>query len=799
MPVRLICFVLFQVFVSCNIYAQVQLSGAIVESGSKPIPYLTLQLSKAGSTKKLYSITDTTGKFRFVNVVKGEYQLLISGIGIQERRMQVLVDTVNKELDLIVFDNYNSKSLQEVSVSFKKQVQQKIDRMVFNVAGTPVGQSGSILELLERVPGIEINSQLSDLALNGKNNVGIMINDKITRLPISAILNLLSGTSANAIERIEIITNPPAKYDAEFSGGLIHIVYKKKETEKLSGSFLIGLGYGKKDKEKFSLNWSGRVKKAFYFGDVNFDRNDNPRTYYYDYYRDLNDTIATNRTISYRKPVVTNYIGRLGGDYYLNKKWTVGVLANFSSNRYNETVNGDNSFQVSANNNQLQAESLKLSNTQKAYRNLFSLNVNNFVKLDSLTSLNIDLDYVNFYSTAPNYYKNVRTSPAAADSAYYFTVSKITPVAVWGGKIDYEKLISSKIKIGFGTKYTASLLKNEVAVNDLVNAQYVKNNELSDNSSMHENILAFYYTMDWNLDRKTKLNAGVRYENYQHRLNLKDSASQLYTNNNIFPALFISRSLTRNQNIQFSYGRRINRPDFFALAPYILFIDPNTYSYGNIYLKPSISNVISGSYKFKSYIGTIEYTSEKNAIASAQSVFQIENNRQVLTSVNLDRLNYLSLSILTPFTLTNWWSIQNNLQGFYYLQTWEGVKKRSTTFTIKTTQDFKIDKSLTAQLFFSFNSRKYLGTSTTRDLQRVSINISKNLKKINGNLLVSFNDIFGRDFQYDNGAGNVYSHIKYVTEARVVRVTFVKNFGASNNSKERKRETSTSEQKKRLE
>ncbi|WP_367867786.1 outer membrane beta-barrel protein [Pedobacter sp. WC2423] len=788
-------FLAFFLSLSCNcIYAQYKITGKIFDKNNNPLPFVDVKANNTRITK--VSLTDKDGVYTINNLPASDYEITIHTLLSKEIKKSVTV--TDKDLDLGITFIDQEKNLQEVVITGQKkqQVEQKIDRLVINVEGTPIGISGSALEVLQRLPGVEIGSNGSSITLNGKSEVGVLINDKLTRIPISSLIQILSSTNAKDIEKIELISIPPAKYDAEFTGGLINIKQVKKNTKGTNGSILAGLGFGKKDKEKFGINWNARNNKINFYGDLNYDRNNTPRTFTNSgTSRSSDQSVTSNFTETYRDPIITGYSGRLGLDYYINSKFTFGVLVNGNLNNFKQEASGFN-----IKNNLNKNYYTGLFNDEDSDRNLFTSNLNLNYKIDSLQVLNFDVDYLKYLNKAPNNYNNhYFDENGALERNEIFSVTKNTPVAVGVGKIDYSRILSEKIKLDFGGKYTYSKLDNTVLVNDLIDGQYVQNNNLSEKSNLTENISATYLSVDWGADEKTNIKLGLRYEYSTQKLDLLSAGNALDTKlSELFPSLFFSREIGKKSSLQASYGRRVSRPTYFDLAPYVLFLDPNTFYFGNIRLKPSISNILSLNYKFQKYIASVEYSHEKNSIARSQIVFLPESSQQRLTSLNLDYLNTLTFSINAPLKINKWWEMQNSFQLSYINQKIDAQKNDDYFFIIRTTQTFSLPKDFSIQLFSAYNSNRLSGVSKIKQYQRVNLSLDKKIKKMNSSIQLSFNNVFGQNYSFESFEANNSSFVKYSYEPRIIRLTYIYNFGNSKLSKQRKREVSSEEIKNRL-
>ena len=793
-----ITFILLLIVISFNLNAQNNILGVIKDTNNNRIAFAEIELfNDYDSTILKHVIADSVGCFLFKDIKKGNYKLTITALPFNKKILQVKKDSIDLNIGEIIVADIKSNQLQSVTITSKKQqIEQKIDRLVVNVSGTPIGISGTALEVLQRLPGIDVNTDGNTIALNGKSQVGVLMNGKLIRIPISSLLQILGSTNAKDIDRIELISNPPSKYDAEFTGGLINIIQVKKETDGSNGTILLGLGYGKKDKEKAGINWNIRKNKTKFYGDLNYDRNANPRIF-----TNTNlitrDTIFSYNTTTNRFPVITNYSGRLGLDYFMNKKVTMGMQINGSLNRFKQNVDGKSYIGE----NPGKTRAVNLLNDENSRRELFTTNINTGIQIDASQSVNIDVDYLHYYNKAPNNYENTFiSSTGSIDSTQIFNATKRTPVNVWVGRLDYSRSLNKKMRLDIGTKYTYSTLKNDVLVQDYLGGSYFKNVNLSENSKLIENIFAIYTSLNWDVNKTTKANLGIRYENSSQNLTLESKGNVLNSPiSQFFPTFFLSKNINKKSSLQFSYGRRINRPTYFDLAPFVLFLDPNTFYFGNIKLKPAISNAISVNYKWTKYFATVEFTNEKNTIATSQSVFLDEKKQQILTSLNIDYLNTLSLSFILPFKVSKWWDMQNTIQASYIEQKLNNEVNNDIFYILRTTQNFSLPKDFSIQLFVSYNSKRLSGISTINDFQRTSLSIDKKLKKVNSVIQLSFTDIFGRDYSFNSTNSSNNAYVKYGYEPRVFRLTYMYNFGNSKLERERKRELGSDEIKKRIE
>ncbi|QIH33425.1 TonB-dependent receptor [Sphingobacterium sp. DR205] len=680
--------------------------------------------------------------------------------------------------------------LEEVEVvASRPQFVQQIDHIMYNIRGTPIGISGSALEVLQRLPGVEVSPDGTSLAINGRSEIGILMDGKLVRIPISSLLQILSSTNAQDIESIDVFENPPSQFDADFSGGVINIKRIRKRGVGVNGSILLGIGYGDKDKEKVGVNLGYQKDRVNLFGDLNYDRNHTPRNFINSSRQFIGGQQVELYTTTYRDPVITGYTGRIGLDYDLSPKLAMSFIANAYTNRFVQETVGHSLRSIVGD------SEISLYSDEDSKRDLFSVNFNTVWKFDSINAFSWDVDYLYYYNEAPIYYSNSYEKDGTLEE---LNVLKETPVNVLGANFQYSRRFGSNSSLTFGAKFTKSMMTNNVIVDSLKDYVNIRNEMLSEYSEYDESIFAMYGNFDSKLGKNTDLKIGLRYENSKYDLTTKSNNKlNSKTMDELFPTLFINHKMSTNSSAQFSYGRRVNRPTYFDLAPYVLFLDPNTSSFGNINLKSGFSNNLNLSYRYRSYLFGLSYSTEKDAIARSQTVFIEDEEDIVFTSLNIDRLNTWSLNMNIPIKITKWWNMQNNVQLSFLDQKMASMKTSDWFYTARTTQNVSFPYDILGQLFIAYNSERKLGISTLNDFQRVNLSLEKEIKRWNSTFQVSYNTIFGNDFSRESMQGSNYAYLANNLESRVFRFTFIKKFG-KNTSKNSTRESSVSDIERRL-
>ena len=323
------------------IYAQFILKGQVIDQTQSGIPFANvLLLNSSDSVLVQGVVTDMDGYYLIENVTAGKYLVAGHMMGLKKvyhpvatsSQYQITIPSLILEEDVI--------SLQEVVVEGEKPLfEQTIDRMVVNVQSSPVMAGNSVLEVLEKSPGITVDRQNFGLGMNGKNDVNVMINGRMTRMDKTALFGMLEGMSASNVEKIELIATPPANFDAEGEGGFINIVLKKNNEAGMNGGFSAMAGRGRRALFMTNGNINYRQEKFNVFADMGF--NYNRRNMFFDVENQINDdeytfhsTSRADRHGGFNLPT-----GRLGLDLYLSEKTVVGVLGTFFYRDWSQRTN----------------------------------------------------------------------------------------------------------------------------------------------------------------------------------------------------------------------------------------------------------------------------------------------------------------------------------------------------------------------------------------------------------------------------------------------------------------------------
>lgn len=245
-------------------------------------------------------------------------------------------------------------------------------------------------------------------------------------------------------------------------------------------------------------------------------------------------------------------------------------------------------------------------------------------------------------------------------------VNKRTPIHFWVLKIDYQQRLSNKLTLETGVKGTINTFFNDISVTQKIDGTWVPSNRYSNEADLTEKIGAVYLSGDWSATDDFRINAGLRYEYMDNYLSTAEQAGLIDRQNGfLFPSLFIEKQFTDTKSLGFAYSRRISRPTFNDMAPFVFFVTPNTFLSGNPALKPAISDGFNLDCQHNHWLISLKYSYTDDAIGQWESRVDPETNEQIYMAENLDYLRTYSITSSFPLELTSWWDVQTNISGRY--------------------------------------------------------------------------------------------------------------------------------------
>jgi len=784
-----ISFIIITAFSSVSLFAQTSpkpnLTGIILDENKKPVDYATVVLYKAADSSIVKtSFTDQNGIFGFTVNTEGNYFYKASNMGYNTFKSKTITLTdKNQKVDFGSAQLASStQNLKEVSIAVTKPlIERKMDRVVMNVSTSAIMTGSTALEVLQKAPGVSVD-QNDNISMQGKQGVLIQLDGKQTYMSSADVANLLRNMQSSEIETIELITNPSSKYDAAGNSGIINIKTKKNKAGGTNGSLNATAGYGKNFRGNTGLNLNHRTKKLNLFGNYNYGKTTRENIITIDRISNgTPDTYFMQSGSSLRKQQNNNF--KAGLDYFINKNNTIGVLVNGYFNRGTEASRNNTligpSFQ--------QVDSTLASNSLQTNKyNNVSYNLNYKSVLDTAGSeISADFDYSKYNGNDGSAYENdyMFANGNRIRPVNYTRNGTPSKIDIKAFKVDYNVSLNKTIKLEAGLKSSWVKTDNDLQAEELVNNVWQNDIRRSNQFIYDENVNAAYTNINKQF-KNTSIQLGLRVEQTNSKGNLVTTNTVVERNYwDFFPTLFVQQTLSKNNQLGFSYSRRIDRPSYDALNPFIYYLDQYTYNKGNPFLKPQYTNNVELSYTFmKKYMLSIGYSKTNDVITevllpdSAQkALFQTNENLAKNTSYNAN------LNI--PVQVVKWWSMNNNLNVFYLsfeAPDLAGValKTGKTSFQFKSQQNFTIVNGFTAELNGSYESPLDYGTLRIKARYSIDAGLSKSLFDKKATLKLALSDIFN---MYKNDISSAYPGLKYEVhqknESQIGRISFTYRFG----------------------
>ncbi|PRX53873.1 TonB-dependent receptor domain-containing protein [Flagellimonas meridianipacifica] len=778
-----------------------KISGTLKSALDEPIPYAAVTInSPLDSSLVKATISNEDGTFALVGMLPSEYLFNVSALGYSDHNKKINYVGGDLVLKPIVMTEA-AQNLEEVTVVAEKpMVQVLADKTVFNVQNTINATGTSAFELLRKAPGVIVDND-GGFIVEGKTGVQIFIDGKLSILQGEDLINFLESLQATDIEAVEIITQPSSKYDAAGNAGIINIKLKKDKSLGTNGTYNTGVTTGDFARYNSSINFNNRGKKGNLYG--TYSNRFGKTTGFINLLRTQSNTQFDARTTSIYDRNSNNI--KLGYDYYLDSKHTIGAIFN---GNFNNSFNTNNTRTPIRPAGIAELDSVLVALNQ-VDNTSYNINANiNYKYADTLgRSLNVDLDYGGYNSDRNAFQPNTFFDPSESVVFRETITFQETPIDIEIGtaKVDYEQNFL-KGKLGVGFKFSYVDTDNTFNFFNEINGQNVLDDTQSNEFRYTENINAGYfnYNRKWG---KWNLQFGLRVENTVSDGNLE--STQENENNRVernftdfFPSGGLTYQLNRKNQFALNYSRRIQRPNYQSLNPFQFRLNELSFSEGNPFLQPQYTNNVKLSHTFNYRLTTsISYSRITDFFARVT----LEESESIsnLTTLNVANQEVFNLGVSYPKKLFSWWDVYVSVNAFisdYQATSPEFLPVRQETLNFYGQNTFTLRNDWRFEVSGWYNSPSiWGGTYQTDSLGSLNAAVQKKFMDGRFTARLAVNDIlFTSPWSGITQFGELFIDGSGGSDSRRVAFGLTYDFGRNEIKKSRKRKTGLEDENKRI-
>lgn len=779
------------------------IQGKVTDSNGTPQEFTNILLMNPSDSSLIKGVvTNFDGEFIFEKIEKGEHLISASLVGFNDAYSPV-INSNNNIINLETLVLNEGVELGEVMVTAKKAfIEMKADKIVVNVENSAVNAGNSALEVLQKSPGVTVDKD-KKISLRGKQGVLVMINGKNQYMSGDELSRMLESMPAENISSIEIITNPSSKYDAEGNSGIINIKMRKNKNLGFNGSANVGFRQGVKSNYNTGLDFNYRSAKVNIYGSGSING--------YAGFQELmlmRDIPFNGGSTIFDQNSNSSYDGRsynakIGADFSVGENTTIGLL--YKLNNRNLLYRNDNVTQITGANAPLFSLLKVLGKSDEgSIQNSYNANIlHNFD--DKGTSISFDVDYSFYKSAAFNTYDNTYFNDNNIEVLPTFLLrnDQGTDINIFATQLDFTKPFASGYNLELGAKLSMVNTDNDTRFEALMNDQWENQVDRSNNFVYDENVIAAYANVSKSIG-KVNIQAGLRLEHTEsegNSITLDDGVPRSYTN--LFPSISMQHMIGEKHSLSYSYSKRLNRPNYQDLNPFIGYLDDYTFSKGNPFLNPQYSDAIGVNYGFNNFLFlSANYSHTTDAMISV--IEQVSASNQTFqTNVNLDNFNSGSLTLSTSIPWKEIAVSRINITSFY--NEFKSVipsgtlDNQSFGYNIYIGNEIKLPAQINFELTGNYQSGLTYGLFQMAPQYGIDIGFSRDIMKGKGNIKIGLDDIF-----YTRGdrviiqQDDINLNLSERRDSRRVKVNFKYNFGNSNVKKARKRATATESETSRI-
>src|SRR5690554_3615593 len=798
-----ITLVLFLMGMSHVVVAQDQstLLGQVQETNGNGLPYANIALIKADNGDLITgAVSDENGKFTISTSASGKAKLSISSIGFTTFESEEIELKPGLEKNLGSFKIQEEVSdLDEVTIqSTRPDVIIEADRTIVNIEGTVLAEGNTALDVIGRSPGVYVDAD-GNINLNGRSGVIVLLDDRQTYMSAEDLANFLRAMPADNIKSIEVISNPPAKFDAEGAAGVLNIKLKKNTYNGTNGNIQAGNQYNglwapfggatvNVKRGKWTTNASLNYNEWARFNDLDIFRR-------FQLENGLSEFDQTARLKIIRKNLFFSGVA----DYQINDKHSVGINVQASDQ---DGIEDGNSLTNISNPGSTDINFLEaINDSESGNRRLFT-NLHYVGNLDTLgTKISADVDYTVMDASSLGILNNqywINDDIADLSRDRILTENEMD-YSILTAKADFTKPFGKGKTLETGVK--GSWVKSDNIL-DLQRSEEEEPYRPDPNSNhfiYNENVLAAYASYKSPISKKLDFQLGLRAE-YADIKGNSVTSNQVNTQEylDLFPSFYLSHKVSDKYSINYNANRRITRPYYRLLNPFVFYIDPLTTEEGNPDLKPQYANnfemshVIKGTYQF-----TLAYSRTTDAFG--QVMIQDEETRKsVIRMENYDKEESFSLRMMLPVDITKWWNSSNMVHlynnKYQSLIGTELLDVSQFSYMLRSQHNLTLPKGFKIEMVGMYLSPFVDGQIKIESLAWMDAGVTKSFKDDKLTLTVNGTDLFRtQKFRGNISFDKINTDIRQYNNNQGIRVTLRWKFSQGENFKVSERSGSIEE------
>ncbi|CAI8745492.1 TonB-dependent receptor domain-containing protein [Chryseobacterium sp. IT-36CA2] len=686
------------------------ITGKITQTGNS-VPYVEVVALK--DQKKHTAISDEKGNYSLKLSENGNYHIKLIQDGIEISSKDIIINGEVKQ-DFSV-EKRKEKQIEGVTLTARKKlIERKADRLVFNVSNSVASQGMDGADALATTPLVKVDDN-TGVSIVGKSGVAVMINDRILNLSDAELVTYLKSLRSENIEKIEVITSPPAKYEAQGNSGLINIVLNKNQNLGWSGSLTSSLQQQTYtgNSNSVTVNYQNEKLRT----SLKLRQNKNEKHSYENYWIEGADGLKSNDN---RRDFGDGLGVNLSLDYQLGKKSNIGFIYDVGFGHSNmDITNTSNYFQNGNYTNTLLTDAehraTSRQHTASAYYDL------KFGKQDNKLSIT-----GNYFSNTPQTTIDFTTTESSGDRFVVKSPSMVD-YKIYSGQADLT-LPYSFAKTETGVKFTNFDNNSNIFYKNLTNGEYSTDPLKSNEFEYNEKNYAAYISFEKSFNEKWSAKAGLRYEYSVVNGNSLTSGQQTENSyGKFFPTAYISYKSNENHTFNLNYSKRINRPGFRAINPYRWYININSYFTGNPFLKPSINHNFELSYVYKGKLSASAYF--QRTVDAFGQLANLKGENRVSTFENYYNQNSMGVSLNYSDTFFKKWEA-NYSSNYSYMNTdvfaTDALSRKGNSYDFDFQNNISLNQSKTIQLILNYWFR--LPSNSGNSYMKFAGNLTSGLK-----------------------------------------------------------------------